>query len=593
MDSAIEEIKRKIDIVEYIGSFITLKKTGKNYKAVCPFHDEKTPSFVISQDRQIWRCFGACQKGGDVIAFLMEWENLTFFEALKELAQQAGVKLDNVKFEDRQWQQKEHFLKLNQLAAKYYHFILTEHSSGKAGLKYVTDRGVNEKLIKTFNLGYAPQSWDSLLKFLIKKGYSKKDILEAGLVIQKGDRFYDRFRGRLMFPIMDARHNVLGFSGRLLSKSEKQAKYVNTPETPVYHKRETLYGIHVAHDKMRKDDQAVITEGEFDMISCFKHGITNAVAIKGSAFTKQQLNLLKRYTKHLVLALDSDFSGTETTLRAIKEAEDMDFRIEVIRYDFGKDPDEALQKDPVAFKKLIKKPMPIYDFIIQTALERHDEKNPYEKKEIVSDILPFIKNISNPIVKAHYVKRLAALIDSEERDIDAMMRSFELKEKKREKNIPERPVEKTDRLQKLQSYILALMLQDEHPDQKARIVLEVLEPEDFTVPSYSEIMKAFHAYTTKTSDKDSNFEIHTFTKNFDSPLQRVLDELFLYDTTIHTVTPKDEIDSTRDFKRSLYQLKQMSLRHRIKEGAASGENTEAVSKWTKKLAQVEKDLTIL
>jgi DNA primase len=586
MQAAIDEIKKRIDIVDYIGALVPLKKMGRTYKANCPFHHEKTPSFVVSGERQIWRCFGACQDGGDVISFLMKWDNLTFFEALKELAHQIGLTLDTTKVEDRQWKQKETLLKINDFAAKYYHYLLTKHESGKAGKEYVEKRGLNAGMIDTFQLGYAPNSWDSLLKFLIKKGFSEKDIESAGLVIQSPknpQRYYDRFRGRLMFPIIDARQNILGFSGRLLVNEDKQAKYVNTPETPIYRKRETLYGMHVAHEAIRHEKMAIITEGEFDMLSCFKHGMKHAVAIKGSAFTKDQLMLLKRYTTHLVLALDADFSGTQTTLKAIKDAEDMDFRIDVIHSNLGKDPDEALATDPIAYKKLFKKPIPIYDFIIQTAVSRHNSEDPYEKKEIVEDVLPFISSISNPIVKSHYIKRLAELIKADTRDIETAIRKLTYKESTKRTHIPTRTDTKTERHETIEKYILSAILQSEDPLQLRDSVMNILDAADFTIPSYAEIFGALLQYKSKT------FAVDVFSHAFSGPLQSVLDDLFLNDISAE----KEHDDKEKMFKKTAYELKKLSLKNRLKQSLAEGEKNESVQDLMANLTRVEKELNIL
>src|SRR3990167_2175361 len=385
MESAIQEIKNKIDIVSFIGSFISIKKTGRNFKALCPFHQEKTPSFVISSDRQLWHCFGACQEGGDAIKFLMKWENITFIEALRELADKYGVPLKQVHYEDQEWKKKEKIMNINKLSTDYYEYLLQKTAYGKNAREYLKKRGLNKEVIGTFHLGYAPSSWNSLLKFLQKK-FSIMDILASGLII-KSERgtLYDRFRGRLIFPIKDTRGNVIGFSGRVLDSKAKEAKYINTPETLLYHKRETLYGIDLAKDMIKKQNNAYIVEGEFDVISPFQIGIGNAVAIKGSALTREQLMLLKRYTSKITLALDSDAAGEEAMKKGIEEAEDQEFDVEVAVFDGAKDPDEAARKDSVSFKKSLKKTIPFYDFIIQILLKKFPQDNPYNKKQIANE----------------------------------------------------------------------------------------------------------------------------------------------------------------------------------------------------------------
>jgi len=452
MDNAVDEIKKKLDVVEYIGRFVELKRSGRNFRGLCPFHQEKSPSFFVNPDRQLWRCFGACQVGGDVIAFLMKFENITFYEALKEMAQETGVKLDNTGFEDRAWQQKEKLVTIHTHAMKYYHYLLTEHASGQTAREYLKDRGISEKIQKTFQLGYAPSSWDSLGAYLRKKGYSNEDLLTAGLVIKstKGS-YYDRFRNRIMFPIIDSRDYVIAFSGRTLMKDTKEAKYINSPETPLYHKRETLYGIHVAKESIRSEKKAMIVEGEFDMISSFMHGITNVVAVKGSIVTKEQIKLLKKYCDHLILALDADFSGTETTLRAIKDAEELDMRIDIITFDMGKDPDEALSKDPIAFKKLLDHPKSLYDFVIDTAVKRHNVDDPFEKKLLAQETMPFLFNIENPIIKNHYINKLAALLSTDARTIEMTLRDYRFKQQKKTRKVVKEVIPEKDKLENINS----------------------------------------------------------------------------------------------------------------------------------------------
>src|SRR3989344_690284 len=271
MENIIESIKRKIDIIDYINSFIPLKKTGRNYKSLCPFHQERTPSFVVSPDRQIWHCFGSCQEGGDIFKFLMKWENLTFSEAIKELAEKAGVKLTKLDLADKVWKKKEKLYAINTLAAEFFEYVLEKTGFGKKAFEYLKNRSLDAKLIKKFQLGYAPMSWDSLLKYLGKKKFTGSDIFESGLLVKSPrGSMYDRFRGRLIFPIKDARSNIIGFSGRSLEDIPKEAKYINTPETLLYHKRETLYGIDLAKEAVKKEKNIILVEGEFDMITPYQ-----------------------------------------------------------------------------------------------------------------------------------------------------------------------------------------------------------------------------------------------------------------------------------------------------------------------------------
>ena len=515
MENQIEEIKRKIDIVEFIGSFITLKKAGRNFKAVCPFHQEKSPSFVISPERGIWHCFGACGEGGDVIKFLMKWENITFIEALKELAKKTGVKLTKINIDDKVWQKKERYLGMNQLASEFFHYILNKTNFGKKATDYLKGRLLNQSIIDKFELGYSPSSWDSLKLFLKKKKYEEEEMMENGLII-RSDRgsYYDRFRGRLMFPLKDSRNNVLGFSGRILSGgNEKEAKYMNTPETPIYHKRETLFGINLALEEIKKQKNVYIVEGELDMITPYQHGYSNFVAIKGTALTIEQLMLLKRYTEKITLMMDADPAGVESIKRGIEEAEKFDFEIRVVTIDYAKDPDEALKKDPVQFKKIISKPIPIYDFLIATAQKKYPEESAFSKKKIGEEIIPMIEKISNPIVKTFYVKKLSDILEVSEITIENLI--SQLKRKKKQSSINKikysKPTEDVRELI-IDKYILSILFQNEDPKTIYNKIFNILKPEYFLHPSYEKICQSFF----KEMEKNSQINIDSFGKSLPS-----------------------------------------------------------------------------
>jgi len=425
---------------------------------------------------------------------------------------------------------------------------------------------------------------------LQKKGFSPPDILESGLAIrsQKG-KFYDRFRGRLMFPIIDTRDAVIGFSGRLIGEviatEIDQAKYVNTPETPIYHKRETLYGINLAKEAIRKEGKIVIVEGEFDMISCFKNDIKNVVAIKGSAFTKDQLMLIKRYTQHIILALDADFSGTETTKRAIEDAEKLDFRVDIVQLDSAKDPDEALKNNPLEFKKALKKPLPIYDFIINVALKRHgNDDSAYSKKEISDEVIPFLTNITNPVIRTHYVRRMATVLEISESSVELLIRKSGMKKIQRKSTYTfKRDLNAESRYELLQKYLLSMMFQGEAPLKSYQTVTEILDRDDFSTPAFQQLIDQMSTY----SGAPDSFKIKTFAQNLAAPLQSVFDELFLFDASL--------IDSevvAKDVNRTLYELKRLSLKNKIKENIKKdgGKLTQNLSK---SLSEVEKHLARL
>ena len=485
MEQAISQIKERIDIVEYINSRLPLKKTGRLFKACCPFHNEKSPSFVVSPDRQIWRCFGACQKGGDLITFVMEWEKVSFVESVKILAETLGIALDSSPEGDASLKKRDRLVRIHELASQYYHFLLTKHLVAKTARQYLSDRGINEKIITTFQLGYAPNNWDNLTKFLKKKGFSDNDLVDSGLMIksQKSNSVYDRFRGRIMFPIRDQRGKTIAFSGRLLSKSEKESKYVNSPETELYQKRKTLFGLDIASKSIQEKGFVVLVEGEFDLLSHYQIDIKNVVAIKGSILTPDQLTTLSRLTKRLVLALDSDFAGSQAAIKAINEATNADFVVEVVRFDGGKDPDEAIKNDKKSYNLAFANPAHIYDFLIDYFEKLYLKSDDiYEKKLFVEAVIPFLDKISNPILQTYYFEILSEKSKVKLDDIKKLA-----KEQKRSSlyqpirslktaNLPTNELI-TSRLEKLMMRLLSLIISSQKFNERAKTILVEFEVE--------------------------------------------------------------------------------------------------------------------
>lgn len=589
MENQIEEIKRKIDIVEFIDSFITLKKAGRNFKAICPFHQEKSPSFVVSPDRGIWHCFGACGEGGDAIKFLMKWENITFIEALKELAKKTGVKLtlNKIGIEDKIWQKKERYIDMNQLTSEFFHYVLDKTNFGKKAREYLKTRLLNQSIINKFGLGYSPSSWDSLKSFLKKKKFEEEEMLENGLLVRsERGSYYDRFRGRLMFPLKDSRNNVLGFSGRILEESEKEAKYVNTPETPIYHKRECLFGINLAIEEIKKQKNVFIVEGELDMITPYQHGYSNFVAVKGTALTNEQLKLLKRYTDKITLMMDADVAGIESIKRGIDEAEKFDFEIRVVVIDFAKDPDEALIKDPEKFKKLISKPIPIYDFLIETAQKRYPEESAFSKKKIGEEIIPMIEKISNPIVRTFYIKKLADILEISENTVENLI--SQLKRKKTQMSLNKikynKPIEDSRELT-INKYVLSVLFQSEDPNIIYHNVFELLKPEYFLHPSYRKISSLFF----KEIEKNIKLNINDFGKKLPDELRPIFDEIFLFASTDHNL-------SNESLDRLIHEIKKYYFKREIKK-ILSEEETKGKKKQLKEISEnlkeVEKKLVSL
>ena len=408
MADQIEEVKQKTDIVSLIGEYIEVKKAGRNYKAVCPFHSEKTPSFMISPELQIYKCFG-CSASGDCFNFLKEYEGMEFGEALKFLADRAGVKLERISRTDTS--EKEKIVEINNLTSRFYQYLLFNSPSGKIGLEYLLkERGLKLATIKEFELGFSPDSPLGLKKFLIdKKGFNPQDIEKAGIGYPKGGYFIDRLRGRVIFPLTDHRGNTVGFAGRVLPgpKEKETAKYINTPETPVYHKGSLLYALNLTRQNIKRKDVAIVVEGELDAISSWQAGVQNVVAIKGSALTEDQIRLISRFCKKVILCLDSDIAGDAAARRGVIVAQDQGLEVRVARLKDFKDPDDAARGNPELFKESLIHAVGIWDFLIDSVFERFDAKTGEGKAKISREIVPVLSLISDKIVQDHYVNLVA------------------------------------------------------------------------------------------------------------------------------------------------------------------------------------------
>ncbi|PIP21588.1 MAG: DNA primase [Candidatus Nealsonbacteria bacterium CG23_combo_of_CG06-09_8_20_14_all_40_13] len=435
----IEEIKRRLDIVDLISSYLTLKKAGANYRALCPFHKEHTPSFMVSKEKQIFKCFG-CSLGGDVFAFIMQMENLTFPEALKLLADKTGVKLQRRKQADLKISSvKNKLYQINLLAAKLYHKILTQHSLGKKPLVYLTaKRQLKDQTISEFMLGYAPKSWDLILKKLQEKGFSQEEIAATGLLVRKeGDgyygvkgntwTYYDRFRDRIIFPIFDALGNVVGFSARTIEDEKDVPKYVNSADSPIFHKSRILYGLNLAKSYIKKNGFVILVEGQMDVIGSWQARVKNIVASSGTSLTEEHLSVLKRYTQNLILALDADSAGIEATKKVIDAALLLGFSVKVTKLAGFKDPGEAAINSPSNWIEALKKSLAAIDWFFDLALTNVKDKDNLtisEKKTFAKIVLEPISKIQNPIEKAHYASQVAEILQVKEEVVSATLEKY-------------------------------------------------------------------------------------------------------------------------------------------------------------------------
>ncbi|MBL7142169.1 MAG: DNA primase [Candidatus Pacebacteria bacterium] len=431
ISSPIDEIKSRLDIIEVIGSYIKLQKAGANYRAVCPFHSEKKPSFFVSPARQIWHCFG-CSVGGGIFDFVMKIEGVEFGDALRILAQRAGVELKRQTKEYKEFQtERERLYEICDLATRFFEKQLAESKTGKEAKQYLLDRGITKESLEKWRVGYAPDVWQGLADFLSSRSYSQEEIKKAGVGLssEKGS-FYDRFRGRIIFPIFDLNSQVVGFGGRVFKEKDKKeiAKYVNTPQTILYDKSRILYGLDKAKVEIRKNDFCILVEGYVDLIMVSQAGFENVVATSGTALTPLQLKTLKRYSDNLLTAFDMDIAGEAATKRGIDLAQLHGFDVKVIVLPEGLDPADLIFKDPKAWEEKVKEAKSIMDFYFESAFSKFDKDTPEGKKEISKILLPIIKRISNRIVQSHWIGELAKKLKTKEENIEEELKKIKLEE---------------------------------------------------------------------------------------------------------------------------------------------------------------------
>ncbi len=426
-ETVITDVLERSNIVELIASYVPLKRVGRSYKANCPFHPEKTPSFIVSSDKQIFHCFG-CGVGGNALSFVMQYEKVNFREALEILAQRSGIPLPEPDKSDFQ-RSREDFSKslysLYETASNFFNANLMSDAEAKGARGYLQKRGLSKETAVRFKLGYAKAGWDTLIGHLKSKGSNLSLIDKSGLVVSKDEGgYYDRFRGRVIFPIIDIKDRVIGFGARVLDDS--LPKYINSPETSIYSKGKHLFGLSQARDAIRTQDQAIVVEGYLDMIIPFEAGIKNIVASLGTALTADQIRLLKRYTNRVVMLYDADLAGEIATLRALELLikEDMDVRI--ARLPKGEDPDSYARKSGKdSFLKMIAEARPIFDYKLEHLLSKYDSTTTNGKDRIIREILPTIKKFKNQTIQAEYIRQLAEKLSLHE---EALWEDFKVTE---------------------------------------------------------------------------------------------------------------------------------------------------------------------
>ena len=422
--SDVEQIKERLDIVDVISSYLKVEKAGINFKAKCPFHNEKTPSFFISPTRQSFYCFG-CGAKGDIFSFVEKFENLDFKGALETLAKRAGVELKNLKKEERS-EEKDELFKIMEEATKIYEKQLTEN---KAILKYLQKRGLSSLSISKWRLGLAKDEWRSLHDYLIEKGFSKENLLSAGLIkkapeenkpASQASRYYDTFRNRVVFPISDSAGRIIAFSGRTMkdpstSSGQETPKYLNSPETKLFYKSEVLYGFNIAKNYIRKLDYAVLVEGQMDLVMSHQAGVFNTVASSGTALTQLHLKKIQKLSNRVIIAYDSDSSGEKAARRASEMAMSLGMEAKIAMLPKGEDPASVIQNEPEKWKEALRESQHFIDFALDKAVKENEGRK--LTKEIIKSVLPLVSLIKSEMEKSQFVKKIALKIKVKEDDV--------------------------------------------------------------------------------------------------------------------------------------------------------------------------------
>lgn len=488
LESVIEQIQSKLDIAEIIGGYISLKRAGRNFKACCPFHHEKTPSFVVSPSKQIYHCFG-CGAGGDMISFVMKHENVEFMEALRTLADKAGVSIPQFKSGPQSAGRRSIagvLHRVNETAANYYNALLIASPKAAAARNYLASRGLNADVVSRFKLGFASGEWDGFLRFAKSKGISAQTLEKAGLAIPGKEKgFYDRFRNRIIFPIFDVRSKTVAFGGRVLDDSTP--KYMNSPETDVYVKGRHLYGLNFAADEIKRKDYVIIVEGYLDLIIPFQSGVKNIAATLGTALTLEQIRLIRRFTENVVMVYDADEAGEAASLRGLDLLVSEGLFVKIARLPRGQDPDNYVRKNGKdKFLKVIEEAYNLFDYKLNLLLERFNPAQSEDKAKITLEMLPTIKRVENSVLRADYITRLSKVLYVSEEALKEELSKVKLdysylnEPKNVKQDFKIRPAEKM---------ITGLIIED---PKIAHKVKAELRPDDFKSPEIRTIVAAVY-----------------------------------------------------------------------------------------------------
>lgn len=566
-DNLIEDILSRADIVEVVSGYLPLKRAGRNFKANCPFHHEKTPSFMVSPDRQIYHCFG-CGESGNAFKFLMRYERMEFPEAVETLAKKTGVVLPQLKNEDyKTISLGTQLYKINELSASFYAHNL-DSPDGARAKDYLLKRGLKPQTLKSFKLGVALDKWDGLINYLRSKNIPLSLLEKAGLIIpRESGGYYDRFRNRIIFPIFDIKSRPVGFGARVMDKS--LPKYVNSPETPIYAKGKNLYGLHLAKDGIRDTDSVIVVEGYLDIIIPYQEGIRNVVASQGTALTLEQVRLLKRYTDNVVMVYDGDAAGELATLRSLDIFIEEDMNVMVVSLDEGFDPDSYVRKNGIEkFREKIGQAQNLFDYKLDILRSRYDPRQIEGKARIASAILETIDKFKNAVLKSEYLKRLAQVLDIREESL--------LQELKKVKH--DRPYEPLDNLTRkkgqninpTETLLIKLMLEETELINRIRMSLE---PSDFQDARISRIVSIMFDLIEEGKNISTSVLMNDLLKD-EEIAQVVCESMFL--PVDSTMEHKERVvdDCVQRIKAERLRLRKMHLHQQINEAQNTGDENQ-------------------
>lgn len=571
-NSQLEQIKQQADIVEVISEYVPLKKRGKNYLALCPFHSEKTPSFTVSQEKQLYHCFG-CGEGGNVFTFLMRIENVSFWEAAKILADKYNIPLEI----EQNFLDKEKYSKVKLLNSINYEaavFFNSQIQLSTEALNFANSRGLDSKTISFFKIGFAPNDWDKLYKHLLTKGFSPKDIELAGLIVPRDDQktfFYDRFRNRIMFPIFDIKGNVCAFGGRSIDGSEP--KYINSPETPIYNKSEVLYGLNFTKDEIKKLGSVLIVEGYMDFISCFSAGIKNVIATSGTSLTPNQIRILQRYAKDFYLTFDSDSAGSAATERTITLLKSFEIYPKIVLLKDGKDPDEVIRKFGVdKIRQAIINAVSWVQYQLDCVFQKYNFKEVEGRSKIFKESIAILLKENDKLLIEEYSKYIANKLSINKDIVDQELKRQTFYNKHFEKNVKIRKPVPAYKL--AEKKLIKLLIEDKDARKQ---ILQELNEEDFSEES---LKKVFLIIKNNELEKAENIKSSDIIEILDIETQKIFTRLIIEDFDFDDKEKDIKEQAIKDYIKTLKTTKIKRQLHEIRMQMHEAEKSADFSKIT-------------